>query len=213
MFLDFSDDVLVRDFGVSRESLDVLRAYEVQLHKWQNAINIVSNKSLQESWERHFVDSIQLLPYLPLKIDARYKIADLGSGGGFPGLVLAILRDDLDVHLIDSDQRKCQFLKNVSRETSTFVSVHSGRVEAVLKDVGPDIITARGFAPLVSLFNYVEDVISANPALKFLLLKGRSALDEVEAAREYYSFDCLSHPSITQTESHVLQISNVRKLP
>lgn len=213
---DFSDDALIRDYGVSRESLERLHAYDALLHKWQKAINIVSNSTLPESWVRHFVDSLQLLPYLPEQsvgmADEKICIADLGSGGGFPGMALAIARPDFDVHLIDSDFRKGQFLKNVSRETSTPVSVHTERVEQVLPSIKPDYITARGFAPLLDLFKGTEAVFESNPVLRFVLLKGRGAQDEVSAARALYDFNCTVHASVTQAESQVLCISNVRKI-
>lgn len=206
---DVSDADLMRDFNVSRESLDRLYIYRDLLVKWQKAINLVSNKSLPDAWRRHFLDSVQLLPQISGGVRI---IADLGSGGGFPGAVLAVLRDDFEVHLVDSDYRKCQFLKNVSRETFCSFEVHNERVESVLDTLNPDLITARGFAPLVDLFGYCGAAIDRNPALNFLLLKGRNALQEIELAQTKYSFDYTSIPSLTDAESHVLMISDVRRI-
>ena len=92
--------------NVSRESLEQLHAYDALLHKWQKTINLVGRNTLHESWDRHILDSVQIAQYVSRESKTLY---DLGSGAGFPGLVLAILRPDLDVHLIESDLRKCSF--------------------------------------------------------------------------------------------------------
>lgn len=102
-------------------------AYERLLKKWQNTINLVGPSTLSEAKKRHFEDSLQLLKHIPVAAKTLY---DLGSGAGFPGLVLAMAKPDLDVHLIESDARKCQFLKTVSRETETPVTVHNQRIES-----------------------------------------------------------------------------------
>lgn len=210
MQLDYSDEYLMDEFGVSRESMDHLRHYHALLLKWQKAINIVSNNSLAESWERHFVDSLQLLKHIP---DGAHKLVDLGSGGGFPAMVLAIARRDLDVTLVDSDQRKAQFLKAVSRETiGNSVGVRSERVENVLLDLAPDLITARGFSSLRTILEMVEPLLATRPALKLLLLKGERAAEEIEEARTLYAFECDSQPSLTNPLAAVLSISNVSKL-
>ena len=101
------------DIDVSREMREKLEIYHRLLLKWQKAINLISPRTIQEAWIRHFADSAQLTRYIPVASDVSREssiVADLGSGAGFPGLVLAMLRDDLDIHLIESDQRKCQFL-------------------------------------------------------------------------------------------------------
>ncbi len=203
------DNFLIGRCHVSRESLQALRSYEVLLHKWQKAINLVSPASLKESWSRHFIDSLQLLPL----IDAGAQtVLDLGSGGGFPGMVIALSRSDLHVHLVDSDFRKCEFLKTVSRESSVGVAVHHCRVEALPDDVVPDIITARGFAPLSKLFEFLEAVINRCPALRFVLLKGENYQAEIDEALQVYQFEWKAIPSLTEPKAAVLLISNVSKL-
>ena len=135
-----------RETGVSRETLERLERYAALLRKWQPRINLVGRSTLDDVWRRHMLDSAQLLPLMP---DGARRLVDLGSGAGFPGLVLAILGVP-EVHLIESDGRKAAFLSEVSRETSTPVQIHVSRIE----DTPPliaDVITARALAPLSRL--------------------------------------------------------------
>ena len=209
MSLDYSDEALAERFSVSRESLQKLRDYQALLIKWQKAINIVSPASLDDAWARHFVDSLQLLSFIPAGVR---HVVDLGSGGGFPGMVLTIARGDLNIALVDSDKRKMQFLKTVSRETSTPVQIYAERVENVLVDIPVDMITARGFASLDVILELAWPAIQINPDLQLLLLKGERAQKEIDATRTDFSFDCTLYESVTHTDASVLLISNVRKL-
>jgi 16S rRNA (guanine527-N7)-methyltransferase len=185
-----SPEEFAKAFDVSRETISRLQAYHDLLVKWQKAINIVSPKTLDEVWSRHFADSAQLAERIPQNA----KVADLGSGGGFPGLVLAIMRPDLEIHLVESDLRKSEFLKNVSRETKSAARVHNDRVENILESIGPGIITARAFAPLVEILEMTKSV----PGAPLLLLKGKMALEEVEEARKKFIFECADFPSRTE---------------
>jgi len=209
MLRDFSDEALIDAFDVSRESLVRLHAYNDLLVKWQKAINIVSNSSVRDAWARHFVDSLQCLSHIPEGVKS---IVDLGSGGGFPGMVIALMQPDLHVTMIDSDQRKVQFLKTVARELSIDATALDQRVEDALMGLKPDLITARGFAPLVDLFAYCllegETQITAD----FLLMKGRRAEEEIQGAQDAgFVFDYKIFPSQTESDSHILKISDVRK--
>jgi 16S rRNA (guanine527-N7)-methyltransferase len=195
-----SPEEFAKAFDVSRETISRLQAYHDLLVKWQKAINIVSPKTLDEVWSRHFADSAQLAERIPQNA----KVADLGSGGGFPGLVLAIMRPDLEIHLVESDLRKSEFLKNVSRETKSAARVHNDRVENILESIGPDIITARAFAPLVEILEMTKSV----PGAPLLLLKGKMALEEVEEARKKFNFECADFPSRTEEGAKILEISN-----
>jgi 16S rRNA (guanine527-N7)-methyltransferase len=165
--------------GLRPATIERLKVYEDLLRKWQRKINLVSESTIANIWNRHFRDSHQLLNVA----GAWTRWVDLGSGGGFPGLVVAIANADPDrsVHLIEADKRKVAFLREVSRETGTAVEIHSGRIEAVLPDLCErqqfDIVSARGLAPMADL------VRLAAPALKSgalgVFLKGKDFAGEL----------------------------------
>lgn len=183
-----------------------LKIYNDLLVKWQKAINLVSKSTLPEARKRHFRDSEQLLQHIPEGVKV---VVDLGSGAGFPGMVLAILNPSLEMHLIESDERKCQFLRVVSRETNTTVSIRNGRVEKVLQDLKPDLITARAFASLSEILGYTEAVWALNPQLELLLLKGQGVQNEIEEAQKKYRFESEFYPSETDPEARIIKISQV----
>jgi 16S rRNA (guanine527-N7)-methyltransferase len=185
-----------------------LKAYLALLLKWQKAVNLVSPSTLPDAWERHFLDSVQVEQYLP---QGPHVLADLGSGAGFPGLALAMLRPDLDVHLVESDDKKCQFMKTVSRETSSPVSVHTVRIEDSYALVSPDVITARALAALDKLLTLCWPWAQANPALTMIFLKGEKAEEELEEARKTFEFSCETFPSATDGKARLLRISSLQK--
>lgn len=193
--------------NVSRESLAALDVYHALLVKWQKAINLVSPKTLGAAKERHFEDSLQVLPLIP---DSAKTLYDLGSGAGFPGLVVAICRPDVGVHLIESDERKGQFLRTVSRETSCPVTVHTERIEHIGL-LAPDIVSARALADLTMLLGFCEAWARENGDLKMLFMKGRAAEDEIAAARTVYDFDVQRTQSKTDAEAVILTITNLMK--
>lgn len=198
--------------NVSRETADQetqekLEIYHAALMKWQKAINLVSPATLDLAWDRHFEDSMQLVVLIP---DNAKTLFDLGSGAGFPGLVLALLRPELNVHLIESDQKKCEFLRHVVRETETNIQVHNQRIEtAEIKDV-PDIITARALSDLSSLLGYCHRWAEQNADLTMLFPKGQKAEQEVNAARDHYDFAVESLPSRTDPSAHILKIIDLK---
>lgn len=193
---------------VSRESFEKLELYHALLLKWQRAVNLVSPKTLDDAWVRHFADSAQLAQYIP---DGA-AVVDLGSGGGFPALAVAILRPDLEMHLIESDQKKAQFLKNVSRETFVDAQVHCGRVEVVLEGLNPDFVTARAFASTGRILDYMAPALAAQPDVELLLMKGRSWRDEVDEARGLYDFTLETYESACDSEARILHLTAVSKV-
>lgn len=195
-------------FSVSRETLDKLKAYERLLKKWQGAINLVSPGTLDNVWERHLADSAQILELIPEKS----IVADLGSGAGFPGLVLSIVRSNLAINLIESDSRKCEFLKAVSRETGAGASVHNARIENVLESISPSVITTRAYASLLEIFSVCESVALKNPELMFVLLKGKSVDDEILEAHKSYNFSFESIESTTERGAKMLVVRGLKKL-
>lgn len=194
------------DIPVSRETCEKLEAYYALLLKWQPAINLVSPSTLPGAWERHFADSAQIARYLP---EEPIRLADLGSGAGFPGLVLAMMRPDLDVHLIESDERKAEFLRNVSRETHTPVTVHADRLVRVIDDISPDWVTARALAELRKLLIYVGPWARGRPEFTALFMKGGKAEEEILAARKSFHFEVEAFASVTDSQGRILRISGI----
>lgn len=199
------------EFGisVSGAQIQALSVYLDLLERWQSSINLVSGASLKDAVRRHILDSAQLVTFLPS--DAR-RLVDLGSGAGFPGLVLAILRSDLEVYLVESDQKKCAFLESVSRETGVGVIVQSCRIEEAFKRLPmPDVLTARALAPLVNLLGYADPWFQAQPDLVALFPKGRDAAKEIEGAQGNWAFRCETFPSVTDPFAQILRVSALRK--
>lgn len=193
--------------SVSRETKAKLDLYDLLLQKWQAKINLVSASTLAAAETRHFLDSLQLATLLPRHAKILY---DIGSGAGFPGLVLAIARPDISVHLIESDQKKCAFLQTVSRETKTPVQIHTSRIEKVILPT-PDVITARALADLSQLLELTEQWWASHPDVVLVLPKGAQAGTEVESARKRYRFEMECVPSQTDPEATILVLSNVEK--
>jgi 16S rRNA (guanine527-N7)-methyltransferase len=201
------------NIDVSREMRERLEIYHALLLKWQKAINLVSSKTIDEAWRRHFADSAQIeryIPHIPGNVSRESRfVFDLGSGAGFPGLVLAMMRPDLKVRLIESDERKCQFLRTVSRETGVDAAVHNARIECVQGDVCPDFVTVRALADLKMLLEYVAPWAEASPHLQCLFLKGAQVGGELAAARADFLFDCESYQSVTDAQACVLHLRNI----
>jgi 16S rRNA (guanine527-N7)-methyltransferase len=181
--------------GVSAATVDRLARYEALLIKWQKAINLVGPKTLTEIWERHFLDSAQFWAQTPATATS---LADVGSGGGFPGLVLAAVAADeqigrpglqppFHVHLIESDQRKATFLREAAREmglhgAAVGVTVHAKRIEA-MTDLTVDVVTARACAPLSQLLAWTQPMLSRGAV--GLFAKGAQAEDEIAGVTGY----------------------------
>ena len=185
-----------RHFDVSRETLEKFQIYENLLKKWQKKINLVAPSTLEDVWQRHFADSAQIAKY----IKPDQSIADIGSGAGFPGMVLAIM--GYNVTCIESDQRKCAFLKNVSRETSAPCDVIISRIEDV--DMHADVVTARALAPLKDLIDYAAHF----KADQYLFLKGGNLrMEMADTSLTGYKI----HDSLIADNSYVLEINVSRE--
>ena len=196
------DDV-ARLLNVSRETIDKFRAYLTLLEKWQARINLVANSTLAEAWQRHILDSGQLAAFYPPQTK---NIMDVGSGAGFPGLVLAIM-GGVTVDLVESDQRKAVFLSTVIRELDLPAKVHNQRIET-LPQLFPDVITARALAPVPKLLKLIENQLS--PESVCLFLKGAAVQDELTNLRTYSIMDATTHPSLSGPTGVVLELKNSR---
>lgn len=196
------DDV-ARLLNVSRETIDKFRAYLTLLEKWQARINLVANSTLAEAWQRHILDSGQLAAFYPPQTK---NIMDVGSGAGFPGLVLAIM-GGVTVDLVESDQRKAVFLSTVIRELDLPAKVHNQRIET-LPQLFPDVITARALAPIPKLLKLIENQLS--PESVCLFLKGAAVQDELTNLQTYSTMDATTHPSLSGPTGVVLELKNSR---
>ena len=188
--------------GVSRETLRRLTIYADLLTKWQAKINLVGPETLPDLWSRHMLDSAQLLPLIPPNAK---RLVDLGSGAGFPGLVLAVMGAP-DVHLVESDQRKCAFLREAARLTGTNVTIHAKRIEQVAP-LEADVVTARALAPLGKLLDWAFPHLAKGG--ECLFLKGRGADDELTATTKEWNIALDRIVSLTDPASLVLQLREV----
>ena len=207
-----SADDLGKVFDVSRETLDGLEVYAGLLRHWQNIKNLVAPATLDVLWERHMADSLQLLAQAP---QARTWL-DLGSGAGFPGMVVAIAlgaRAGAKVHLVESNARKCAFLAEVARKTRAPVEIHGDRIELLVEKrriESVDVVTARALAPLSKLLGYAHPFLSADT--RCLFLKGREVAAEIEEARGQWQFDVHLVPSQTDAQGRIASVGAVKPL-
>ncbi|MCL4766144.1 MAG: 16S rRNA (guanine(527)-N(7))-methyltransferase RsmG [Hyphomicrobiaceae bacterium] len=203
-------DSFRRSFAVSRETAERLIRYEALLRQWQKAVNLVAPRTLPEVWHRHFADSAQLAPLVP---EGAESLVDLGSGGGFPGLVLAIMlmeRQPLWVMLVESDTRKAAFLREAARVTGATVEILSMRIEnaETQRRVGRvDVVTVRALAPLSRLFGLAAPFFA--PRTVGLFLKGRDILGEIDGARVGWRFDVELVQSMTDAAGQIAVVRNV----
>ena len=195
---------------VSRETEARFEAYIDHLIRWQKIKNLVGPKTLSEVWTRHIADSAQLARFVD--DDARYLV-DLGSGAGFPGLVLACIfaeRPGFEVHLVESNGRKAAFLREVSRALKLPVHVHDERIEEALETLSfrIDVLTARALAPLSELFTMYGSL--PQQPRKALFLKGQDIDSELTEAAKYWNIDYEIHPSLTNSEGRILVVHAVK---
>lgn len=194
-----NDTLSAEALGVSRETHARLAQYVHLLRAWNARVNLVSRLSLDDAWRRHVLDSAQLMPLIPA--GARVLV-DLGSGAGFPGLVLSILGVP-EVHLIESDARKCAFLREAARATGANATIHARRIEA-MTPFPADVVTARALAPLPKLLDLASPFLQ--PHTMCVFLKGKNAAEELREARRRWRMDETIVPSRTDPEASVLVI-------
>lgn len=195
---------------VSRETFERLLTFEQAFLKWARQINLVSAATLTQTWRRHILDSAQLLPLAPQSS----RWADLGSGGGFPGIPLAILlmeRPGASIDLVESNRKKAGFLQAMVGQFGLPAKVHAIRIEEAIGQItAPEIVTARALASLSDLFNLTQPWLSASS--KSLFHKGRDFGAEVRESALSWRFDLLEHRSRIDPEGAILEVSNLRRL-
>lgn len=194
---------------VSRETEDRLKSYYDLLNKWTKRINLVSRATLEDGWRRHVLDSAQLVRLAP---EGWRHWVDLGSGGGLPGVVVAIIAAEKDndqhVTLVESDVRKAAFLRAALREVGVGADVVAARIEEIAS-LEADVVSARALAPLPRLLDLSHRHIK--PGGTALFPKGKNAGDELQQALERWSFACEKIPSETDSSAVILKIGDIRR--
>jgi 16S rRNA (guanine527-N7)-methyltransferase len=192
---------------VSRETFSKLEVYASALEKWNPSINLVSKTTLVEKWNRHFLDSLQLHEIAPANVNSW---ADIGSGAGFPGLALAILYADINPETkftcIESDARKCAFLRNTARLVGIDMRVITERVESV-DNFQADVVSARALATIDQLLSYSGNILPANGTCLFL--KGQACDKELAEAKQNFRFDATKQPSHTAPDAWMVKLTGI----
>ena len=186
-----------------------LEVYAETLRTWQPRINLVSNKSLDDLWRRHFLDSVQLARW----VSPDMRILDMGSGAGFPGLVLSIITG-ATVVLAESDARKCAFLREVRRRTDARAEIAESRIEALdtseMAGGAFDVVVARALAPLPALLGHASGLMKSNGFCLFL--KGARVDGELTDAAEFWNMQVEQHQSLSDPDGTVLKIGNLTRV-
>lgn len=205
--MDFVPDV-PEWLNVSRETESRLRMLCKIVTKWTPAVNLVAKSTVNDMWARHVVDSAQLFLYTPH--DAR-RWLDLGSGAGFPGLVIAAickqLRPDLTLTLVESDKRKSVFLAEAARSIDVSVVIACARAEAVSPNAA-DVVSARALTSLDGLCRLAATHLK--PAGLAIFPKGANSAAEIETARKNWTFSLTAHPSKTDPAASILLLTNIQ---
>lgn len=195
---------------VSRETQDALEKFAHLFQKWAKAINLVAPSTLQQFWDRHISDSAQIYQLQPKP----GVWIDFGSGGGFPGIITAILLNEANdgwVHLVESNQKKASFLRVALMETGARGTVHPKRIEDVREEVpSVDFISARAIADLDLLCEFSQPWMDKSPAVTAYFHKGRDYQSEIDKAHGRWAFDLVRHQSKIEKDSVILELSNLR---
>jgi 16S rRNA (guanine527-N7)-methyltransferase len=203
--LFFGPEDVLSAFDVSRETLDRLKAYSNLLTRWNSRINLVSPDSINNLWGRHIADSAQLFRYVP---QDSANLLDVGTGAGFPGMVLAIMGTK-NVTLVESDQRKVAFLREVARVTGADVRLKVARVEQ-LAPFPAAVITARALAPLTKILELTAPF--RGTATLSLFLKGQNIEGELTDAHKKWRMEVVRQPSLTDPAGAILALREVRRV-
>jgi 16S rRNA (guanine527-N7)-methyltransferase len=198
----FTADDFQTATGVSRETLTRCKTFVDLLVDWNTRMNLIARSTVAHVWHRHMLDSAQIKDHLPAGTET---LVDLGSGAGFPGLVLAILGVP-NVHLVESTGKKAAFLRAAADATGVSVTIHNDRIEAI-KPFEADVVTARALAPLDKLIAYGHRF--AGPRTCHIYLKGQHVVDELTDAHKIWKMQVDRKPSTTDPRGSVLCVSEV----
>ena len=198
--------------NVSRETIQRLETYAEVLRERQTKLNLVGPGTLDHIWHRHFLDSAQLMAMAPPQdFEEAPTWVDIGTGAGFPGMVLAIMGVGR-VHLVEANSNKCEFLAEVARATETQVQIHDCRTEDLTADEigpnGPDIVTVRAVAPLPKLLKSIRRLLA--PRTTLLVLAGQDVEGPLTIARKSWNMRVEKLRSVTHPTSHILRIQGLQ---
>jgi len=196
----------LRHFPVSHETLEKLERYAALLTEWNAKFNLVADSTLPQIWRRHFLDSAQLMNFVP---KGARTFADLGSGAGFPGIVLGILGAQ-KIYLIESTGKKAEFLRTVVSALDINAEILKTRIED-LKNFSVDIVTARALKPLPELLALAKPLMRKTSMA--ILLKGQHVDVELTESTKYWRFDCETFPSLSDSSGRILAIRNLERQP
>ena len=194
---------------VSRETMERLEAMDRVLIDYSSQHNLIARSTIEDRWQRHYLDAAQIAPLLPANIRTLF---DLGSGAGFPGLVLAAMleKKDVCVTLIESTGKKAAFLSAAAQAMGlSNVSVIPERIESQSPQSRPDVITARALARLDKLLGYAFGI--ADKSTRLFLPKGQDVEGELTQAAKYWHMEVIRHPSLTSPGATILEIGNLRR--
>lgn len=196
---------------VSRETQERLNRFADLFMKWAPRINLVAPSTLEQVWTRHIIDSLQIRNIVPQP----GRWIDIGSGGGFPGIITAISLAEYGdgwIDLVESNNKKCGFLRVALTETGGRGAVHPLRIEEATKKLqAPDFVSARALAELDALFAYVFPWAQNNPSIRFIFHKGRDYQAEIDKARGRWDFDLIKHQSVVEADSVILEIASLSR--
>ena len=199
---------VIKKYNVSRETIKKLESYQALVKEWNSKFNLISKSTEDNIWERHIIDSLQLIKFITPK---DLVLLDLGSGAGFPGVVLAIacqeLYPDLKINLVESIGKKTIFLQEINKTLNLNMEIYKERIEN-LKIGKVDVITSRALASLPKLLEYAKPFCSNRTRLIFL--KGEKWAQEQEEARKKWIYKCEVSDSDTSEDGKILRISDLR---
>lgn len=196
---------------VSHETWQRLEVFADLVRKWQKSINLISPATLPHLWTRHIADSLQLA----FLVDSPAVWVDIGSGGGFPGLVVAAAlqeKTDCHVHLVESDTRKGVFMREAARLMNVKASVHTERAEKFFTqcDKTVDVVSARALAPLAKLLELAQPALEKQAT--GLFPKGKDAEQELTEAQKYWNMAFHLTPSMTDPEAHIVVVKDLKRI-
>ncbi|MBS3649772.1 16S rRNA (guanine(527)-N(7))-methyltransferase RsmG [Pseudaminobacter sp. 19-2017] len=194
---------------VSRETHTILHSFVEEFQRWNRVTNLVAQSTVPDIWNRHVLDSAQLLPLSR----GALRWLDLGSGSGFPGLVVAILLREspgAQVHLVESNRKKAAFLNRIVGLYGLPTKVHAKRIEDIDRTLEADVVTARALTSLPQLLRLAEPWLSTSAI--GLFHKGRGFKEELKESSLRWRFELVEHESVIQNDSVVLEIRNLRRI-